>query len=45
MIIKAIPDANQTFREITFEVIAKKVENDIHPRAVLLASSPAGCCT
>jgi lipopolysaccharide export LptBFGC system permease protein LptF len=32
VMIKAIPDANQTFREITFEVIAKKVENDIHPR-------------
>ena len=32
VMIKAIPDANQTFREITFEVITKKVENDIHPR-------------
>jgi LPS export ABC transporter permease LptG len=32
VMIKAIPDANQTFREITFEVIAKRVENDIHPR-------------
>ena len=30
--IKAIPDANQTFREITFEVVSKKVENDIRPR-------------
>lgn len=32
VMIKAIPDANQTFREITFEIIAKQVENDIHPR-------------
>ena len=32
VMVKAIPDANQTFREITFEVIAKRVENDIHPR-------------
>ena len=32
VMIEAIPDANQTFREITFEVIAKRVENDIHPR-------------
>jgi LPS export ABC transporter permease LptG len=32
VMIKAIPDANQTFRQITFEVIAKRVENDIHPR-------------
>jgi LPS export ABC transporter permease LptG len=32
VMIKAIPDANQTFREITFEVIAKRVENDIRPR-------------
>lgn len=32
VMIKAIPDANQTFREITFEIIAKQVENDVHPR-------------
>jgi LPS export ABC transporter permease LptG len=32
VMVKAIPDANQTFREITFEVITKKVENDIRPR-------------
>jgi len=32
VMIKAIPDANQTFREITFEVIAKRVENDVRPR-------------
>jgi len=28
VMVKAIPDANQTFREITFEIIAKQVEND-----------------
>ena len=32
VMIKAIPDANQTFREITFDIIAKQVENDVHPR-------------
>src|SRR6476661_1096446 len=32
VMIKAIPDAKQTFREITFEVVTKKVENDIRPR-------------
>src|SRR4051812_36792856 len=32
VMIKAIPDANQTFREITFDVITKRVENDIRPR-------------
>lgn len=32
VMVKAIPDANQTFREITFEIIAKRVENDVHPR-------------
>jgi LPS export ABC transporter permease LptG/LPS export ABC transporter permease LptF len=32
VMLKAIPDANQRFREITFEVISKKVENDIRPR-------------
>src|SRR6478672_831515 len=32
VMVKAIPDANQTFREITFEVIAKQVENDVRPR-------------
>ena len=28
----SIPDANQTFREITFDVISKRIESDIHPR-------------
>jgi LPS export ABC transporter permease LptG len=32
VMVKAIPDANQTFREITFEIIAKQVENDVRPR-------------
>lgn len=32
VMVKAIPDANQAFREITFDVISKKVENDIRPR-------------
>ena len=32
VMVKAIPDANQTFREITFEIIAKQAENDVHPR-------------
>jgi LPS export ABC transporter permease LptG len=32
VMIKALPDANQTFREITFDVIAKQVENDVRPR-------------
>ena len=32
VMVKALPDANQTFREITFEIIAKQVENDVRPR-------------
>src|SRR3954467_14219937 len=32
VMVKAIPDSNQTFREITFDIIAKQVENDVHPR-------------
>jgi LPS export ABC transporter permease LptG/LPS export ABC transporter permease LptF len=32
VMLKAIPDANQKFREITFDVMSKKVENDIRPR-------------
>jgi LPS export ABC transporter permease LptG len=32
VMLVAIPDANQTFREITFDVITKRVESDIHPR-------------
>lgn len=32
VMIEAIPNANQTFREITWELVSKKVENDIRPR-------------
>jgi LPS export ABC transporter permease LptG len=32
VMLQAIPDANQTFREITFELISKKVASDIRPR-------------
>ena len=32
VMIVAIPDANQTFREITFSVVSQKVETDIRPR-------------
>ena len=42
--IEAIPDANQTFREITFDVVSKRVENDIQPAGVLRGLSRAGSC-
>ncbi len=32
VMLVAIPDANQTFRELTFDVITKRVETDIRPR-------------
>ena len=32
VMVEAIPDANQRFREITFDLVTKRVENDIHPR-------------
>jgi LPS export ABC transporter permease LptG/LPS export ABC transporter permease LptF len=32
VMIVAIPDANQRFREITWDIITKKVETDIKPR-------------
>lgn len=32
VMLEALPNANQTYREIAFEVITKKVENDIRPR-------------
>lgn len=32
VMVEAIPDANQAFREITFDVITKRVEHDIRPR-------------
>src|SRR5215207_9367243 len=28
VMIRAIPDANQTFREITYDVVSQQVEND-----------------
>ncbi len=40
----SIPDANQTFREITFEVISKRIESDVHPR-VFFRTFPAGSST
>jgi LPS export ABC transporter permease LptG/LPS export ABC transporter permease LptF len=32
VMVWAIPDANQTFREITYDVVSKRVENDVHPQ-------------
>ena len=32
VMFEAIPDANQAFRNITWEIVSKKVENDIQPR-------------
>ena len=32
VMFEAIPNANQTFREITWELISKRVEQDIQPR-------------
>jgi LPS export ABC transporter permease LptG/LPS export ABC transporter permease LptF len=32
VMLKAIPDANQTFRQLSYDVISKKVENDVHPQ-------------
>jgi lipopolysaccharide export system permease protein len=32
VMLVAIPDANQTFRELTFDVISKRIESDIRPR-------------
>ena len=32
VMLQAIPDANQAFREITFDVISQKVATDIRPR-------------
>jgi len=30
--LSAIPDANQTFRQITYDVISQQVENDVRPQ-------------
>jgi LPS export ABC transporter permease LptG len=32
VMLEAIPNANQRFREITFELISKRFENDVRPR-------------
>jgi LPS export ABC transporter permease LptG/LPS export ABC transporter permease LptF len=32
VMVEAIPDANQTFREITFQAISKRVETEVRPR-------------
>jgi LPS export ABC transporter permease LptG/LPS export ABC transporter permease LptF len=32
VMLEAIPNANQRFREITFELISKQFENDVRPR-------------
>src|SRR4051812_12663614 len=32
VMIWAIPDANQTFRRLSYDVISKKVENDVRPQ-------------
>jgi LPS export ABC transporter permease LptG len=32
VMIEAIPNANQSFREITFDLISQKFENDVKPR-------------
>ena len=32
VMVDAIPDANQTFRELSFDVISKRVESDVQPQ-------------
>ena len=32
VMISAIPDANQTFRQLTYDVISQQVENDVRPQ-------------
>jgi LPS export ABC transporter permease LptG/LPS export ABC transporter permease LptF len=32
VMVEAIPDANQRFRELSYDVISKRVENDVHPQ-------------
>ena len=41
-IIVALPDANQTFREITFNVVASRVESDVKP-SVFFEDFPNRC--
>ena len=32
VLIQAIPDANQTFRELSYDVVSKQVQNDVKPQ-------------
>jgi len=32
VMIRAIPDANQTYRQIVYDVVSQQVENDVHPQ-------------
>jgi LPS export ABC transporter permease LptG/LPS export ABC transporter permease LptF len=32
VMLQAIPDANQTFRQLTYDVVSQQVENDIRPQ-------------
>src|SRR4051812_44127646 len=32
VMLSAIPDANQTFRQITWDVVSQQVENDVRPQ-------------
>lgn len=32
VMIEAIPDANQTFRELSYEVVSQQMENDVRPQ-------------
>jgi LPS export ABC transporter permease LptG/LPS export ABC transporter permease LptF len=32
VMIQAIPDANQTFRQLTYDVVSQQVENDVRPQ-------------
>ena len=32
VMIRAIPDANQTFRQLTYDVVSQQVENDVRPQ-------------
>ena len=39
VLIQAIPDANQTFRELSYDVVSKQVQNDVKPQ-VFFANFP-----
>src|SRR4051812_35276440 len=32
VMLRAIPDANQTFRQLTYDVVSQQVENDVQPQ-------------